>query len=56
MPFTTKVKVAKFLSLNVKSYNKTFIGFNFGRHKDLFTLKSDIRLGLAAAVNYHFFG
>ena len=52
---TTKVKVAKFSFLNDKSYNKTVIDFNFGRHKDLSTLKSDIYLGLAASVNYHFF-
>ena len=55
MPLTTKVKVAKFF-LNEKSYNKTVIDFNFGRHKDLSALKSDIHLGLAASVNYHFFG
>ena len=35
----------------VKSYNKTVIDFNFGRHKELSTLKSDIHLGLAASVN-----
>ena len=29
-----------------KSYNKTVIDFNFGRYKDLSTLKSDIHLGL----------
>ena len=46
MSLTTKVKVAKFLFLNEKSYNKTDIDFNFGRHKDFSTLKSDI----------HFFG
>ena len=56
MSFTTKVKVAKFSFLNEKSYNKTVIDFNFGGHKDLSTLKSDIHLGLAASVNYHFFG
>ena len=53
MSLTTKVKVAKF---SEKSYNKTVIDFNFGRHKDLSILKSDIHLGLAASVNYHFFG
>ena len=53
MSLTTKVKVAKFSFLNEKSYNKTVINFNFGRHKDLSTLKSDIHLGLAASVNYH---
>ena len=42
MSLTTKVKVAKFSFLNGKSYNKTVIDFNFGRHK--------------ASVNYHFFG
>ena len=36
---TTKVKVAKFQFLYEKSYNKTVIDFNFGRHKDLSTLK-----------------
>ena len=56
MSLTTKVKVAKFSFLNEKSYNKTVIDFNFGRQKDLSTLKSDIHLGLAASVNYHFFG
>ena len=56
MSLTTKVKVAKFSFLNEKSHNKTVIDFNFGRHKDLSTLKSDIHLGLTASVNYHFFG
>ena len=56
MSLTSKVKVAKFSLLNVKSYNKTVIDLNFGRHKDLSTLKSDIHLGLAASVNYHFLG
>ena len=56
MSLTTKVKVAKFPFLNEKSYNKTVIDFNFGRHKDLSTLKRDIHLDLAASVNYHFFG
>ena len=55
MSLTTKVKVAKLSLLNEKSYNKTVIDFNFGRHKDLSTLKSDIHLGLAALINYHFF-
>ena len=50
------MKVAKLSLLNEKSYNKTVIDFNFGRHKDLSTLKSDIHLGLAASVNYHFLG
>ena len=55
MSLTTKVKVAKFSFLNERSYNKTVIDFNFGRHTDLSTLKSDIHLGLAASMNYHFF-
>ena len=42
MSLTTKVKVAKFSFLNENSYNKTVIDFNFGRPKDLSTLKSDI--------------
>ena len=54
MSLTTKVKVAKFSFLKEKSYNKTVIDLNFGRHEDLSTLKSDIHLGLAASVNYHF--
>ena len=44
MSLTTKVKVAKFSFLNKKSYNKIVIDFNFGRHKDLSILKSDIHL------------
>ena len=56
MSLTTKVKVAKFSFLNEKSYNKAVIDYNFGRHKDLSTLKSDIHLGLSVLVNYHFFG
>ena len=55
MSLTTKVKVAKFSFFNEKSYNKTVIDFNFGRHKDLSTLQSDIHRGLTASVNYHFF-
>ena len=39
-----------------KSYNKPVTDFNFGRHKDLSTLKSDIHLGLAASVNITFSG
>ena len=54
--FTNKSESRKNSFLVKKSYNKTFIDFNFGRHKDLSTLKSDIHLGLAASVNYHFFG
>ena len=36
------------------SYNKTVIDFNFGRHKDLSTLK--IHFGLSASVNNTFLG
>ena len=56
MSITAKGKIAKFTFLNETSYNKTVIDFNFGRQKDLSTLKGDIHLGLAALVNYHFFG
>ena len=38
------------------SYNKTVIDFNFGRHKALSALKSDINLGLAASMNITFSG
>ena len=50
------MKVEKLNFLVRKSYNKTVIDFNFSRHENLSTLKSDIHLGLAASVNYHFFG
>ena len=39
MSLTTKVKEAKFSFVNEKSYNKSVIDFNSGRHKDLPTLK-----------------
>ena len=55
LSLTTKVKVAKFSFLNETSYNKTVIDFNFGRHKDLSTLKSDIHLSPGVSVYYHFF-
>ena len=56
MTSTTKVKEQKFSFKHVveKLYNKTVIDFNFGRHKDLSTLKSDIQLGLMAWVNSTF--
>ena len=54
--FNNKSESRKFSFLVEKSYNKPIIDFNFGRHEDLSTLKSDIHLGLAASVNYHFFG
>ena len=50
------MKVEKFHSKLKKTYNKIVIDFNFGRHENLSTLKSDIHLGLTASVNYHFFG
>ena len=56
MLLTTNVKVVKLSFLNEKSYNKTVIDFNFGKNKDISTLKSDIHLSLAASVNYQFFG
>ena len=37
------------------THSENNIDFNFGRHKDLSTFKSDVHLGLAASVNYHFF-
>ena len=54
--FSIKSESRTFSFLVEKSYNKTVIDFNFGRHEGLSTLKSDIHLGLAASVNYHFFG
>ena len=54
--FNNKSEIRKFSFLVEKSYIKTFNDLNFDRHKDLSTLKSDIHLGLAAFVNYHFFG
>ena len=54
MSLTTKIEVAKFSFLTEMSYNKTVIDFNFGRHKYLYTIKSEIHL--TASVNYHFLG
>ena len=39
-----------------KSYNKPVIALNFGRHKDLSNLKSDVHPGLVASVNITFSG
>ena len=39
-----------------KSYNKTVIDFNFGRHKDLSIVKNYIHLGLATSVDITFSG
>ena len=47
--FNNKSKSSKFFKHTL--YNKTVIYFNFGRHKDLSSLKRDIHLGLAASVN-----
>ena len=44
----TKVKVKFF-----HSYNITVIDFNFGRHKDLSTFKSDIHLGRVDKSNVY---
>ena len=38
----------------VQSYNKTFIDFNFGRHKDLSTRKSDNSTRPPGRGEYHF--
>ena len=54
--FNNKSECRKCSFLVEKSYNKTVVDFNIGRPEDLSTLKSDIHLGLAASVNYHFFG
>ena len=56
MTSTTKVKVEKKSFIVKASYNKTLIDFNFGRHEDLSTLKSDIHLSLTASVKIVFFG
>ena len=45
--FIAKVKVEILhKNSNTKSYNKTVTDFNFGWHKDLSTIKSDIHRGL----------
>ena len=53
--FNNKNESRIFSFIVEKSYNKTVIDFNFGRHEELATLKSVIQLSLAASVNYHFF-
>ena len=50
MTSTTKVKVEKNIHI------KKTVDFNFGRHKDLSTLKSCIHLGFEASVNISFSG
>ena len=54
--FNNKNESRKFSFIVEKSYNKTVIDFNFGRHDELATRKSDIHFSLAASVNYHFLG
>ena len=51
--FNNKVKVGKSSFLNEKSYNKTVIDFNFGRHKDLSTRKNDNSPGPLGRGEYH---
>ena len=51
--FNNQSESRKDLFLVENSCNKTVINFNFGRHEDLSTLKSDINL--ATSVSYHFF-
>ena len=52
----TKAKVEHF-HLQLESHvRKTVIDFNFGRHKDLSTLKSDIHLDRKAEMNITFKG
>ena len=46
----------KIFILSEKSYNKTVIDFNFGRHANLFTLKNEFHLGRAASANNYSFG
>ena len=53
MTSTTKVK---FSFIVEKSYNKTVFAFNFGRHKHVSTLKSDIHRGRKDEVSATFSG
>ena len=50
--FNNKSESSKFSFL----VEKSVIDFSCGRDEDISTLKSDTHLGLAATVNYHFFG
>ena len=54
--FNNKSESRKFSVIVEKLYNKTVIDINFGRYKELSTIKSDIQLGLAASVNIIFVG
>ena len=54
MALTTKVKVAKFSFLSEKSYNKTVIDFNFGKHYTIIDFNEvDIRIYLPEKVIIH---
>ena len=46
----------KFSFIVDKSYNKTIIDFNFGRHKDLSTLKKGYLSQHSGLGEYHFWG
>ena len=50
----TKVKVENYHSQLKSHITKTVIDFNFGRHKDFSTLKSDIHLRPKGSVNIFF--
>ena len=54
MTSTTKVKVENVLSKLKSLNNKTVIDFNFGRHKDVSTIKCEIHVSLIALVNITF--
>ena len=54
MSLTTEVKVAQLSFLNEKSYNKTVIDFNFGRHYTIIDFNEvDIRIYLPEKVIIH---
>ena len=54
MSLTTNVKEAKYSFLNEKSYNKTVIDFNFGRHYTIIDFNEvDIRIYLPEKVIIH---
>ena len=54
MSLTTKVKVAKFSFFNEKSYNKTVVDINYGRHYTIIDFNEvDIRIYLPEKVIIH---
>ena len=54
MSLTTKVKATIFSFLNEKSYGKTVIDFNFGRHYTIIDfIEVDIRIYLPEKVIIH---